>query len=124
MNYREPLPGGCPPAESEEITAEREVFRLVSANPAVLDDFRSQRAERPRAVFRGVPECLACGVSVHAERPASEKMRKLPRFKNSLVCRVRLVNGAGRIQQTFQPPHHTWWPLAAFDILSHCEVLA
>ncbi|MDA1275254.1 MAG: hypothetical protein O2960_14580 [Verrucomicrobia bacterium] len=116
MSYREPLPGGCPPAEAEEITAEREVFRLVSANPAGLDDFRSQRAERPEAVFRGV--------SVHAERMASEKMRKLPRFKNSLVCRVRLLNGAGRIQQTFQPPHHTWWPLAAFDILSHCEVLA
>lgn len=124
MSYREPLSEGCPPAESEEITAERVVFRLVRANPAAPDDFRSQRAERPQSVFRGVSECLACGVSVHAERADSEKMRKLPRFKNSLVCRVRLMTGAGRIQPTFQPTHHTWWPLAAFDILGHCEVLA
>lgn len=88
-----------------------------------MEDFRSQRAERPEAVFRGVPECLACGLSVHGERADSERMRKLPRLKNRLVCRVRLENGAGRIQQTFQPSQHTWWPLAAFDIPGHCEVL-
>ena len=124
MSYCEPLPDDCPPAQAEEVTAERVVYRLVSANPARMEDFRSQRAERPGAVFRGVPECLACGLSVHAEYADSEKMRKLPRFKNRLVCRVHLGNGAGRIQQTFQPSHHTWWPLAAFDILGHCEVLA
>jgi hypothetical protein len=123
MSYREPLPEGCPPTESEEVIGARDVFRLVKASAATAEDFRSLRAERPDATFRGVSECLARGVSVHTDRADSEKTRKLPRFKNSLVCRVRLVDGAGRIQQTFQPTHHTWWPLATFDILSHCEVL-
>jgi hypothetical protein len=95
----------------------------VNTNPALLDDFRSKMAAQPELVFRGEFECIARGLSVHTERADSEKMRKLPRFKNTLICRVRLINGAGRIKQTFQPSHHTWWPLAAFDILSHCEVL-
>jgi hypothetical protein len=123
MSYLKPLPDNCPPAESEEITAERVVYRLVSANPPKLEDFRSQRAQRPEAVFLGVSECLTRGLSVHTEQSDSEKMRKLPRFRGSLVCRIRLANGAGQIQQTFQPSHHTWWPLAAFEILSHCRVL-
>ena len=122
MSYRDPLPEGCPPSEAEEIKAERVVYRLVCANTPQLGDFQSQRMERPQTIFR-VPECLACGISVHTQQFDSERIRKLPRFRNSLVCRVRLQNGAGRIQQTFQPSHHTWWPLAAFDILSHCEVL-
>ena len=33
MNYREPLPEGCPPVVAEEIVAPREVFRLVRCNP-------------------------------------------------------------------------------------------
>lgn len=124
MSYREPLPENCPPAESEEIAAERIVFRIVQTNPATLDDFRSQRELRPNASFPGVSECRARGVSVHADRADSEKLRKLPRFQSSLVCKVRLEGGAGRIQQTGKPSHHTWWPLAAFDILDNCEVLA
>lgn len=122
MSYREPLPVGCPPPEADEINFERDVYRLVRASPPGLGDFRSQRDERPQAVFQ-VSECLSRGLSVHTVRSDSERMRKLPRFKNHLVCRVHLESGAGKIQQTFQPSHHTWWPLAAFDILGHCEVL-
>lgn len=120
MSYREPLPDGCPPEAAEEIVASREVFRLVRNNPPALDDFRSQRAEKPQAVFQ-VSECQARGLSVFADRRDAEaKALKLPRFRGCLVCRVTLQAGAGRIQQTFQPSHHTWWPLATFDILAHC----
>ncbi len=121
MNYREPLPPDCPPEEAAEIEAERIVFRLVRGNPPGLNDFRSQRAERPEAFFR-ISECLLRGLSVYAERADCEKTRKLPRFRHSSVCRVRLVMGAGRIQQTFQPSHHTWWPFAEFDILVYCSL--
>lgn len=125
MNYREPLPDGCPPAEAGEIVDERVVFRLVATNPATGDDFRSQRAERPDAIFppRNT-ECIARGVSVHADRRDSEKARRLPRFRHALICRVRLMAGAGTIQQTFEPSHHTWWSLATFDILAHCQIEA
>jgi hypothetical protein len=121
MIYREPLPADCPPNEAEEISTERIVFRLVRENPPGLKDFCSQRAERPEAVFR-ISECLARGLSVYSERADCEKTRKLPRFRHSFVCRVRLNMGAGRIQQTFQPSHHTWWPFADFDVLAYCNL--
>ncbi len=121
MSYRETLPADCPPEEAAEIAAERIVFRLVRGNPPGLNDFRSLRAERPGAVFR-ISECLIRGLSVYAERADCEKTRKLPRFRRSFVCRVRLVTGAGRIQPTFQPSHHTWWPFAEFDILASCNL--
>ena len=121
MNYREPLPEGCPPDTAEEIAAPREVFRLVRSSPPTVDDFRSQRAEKPDAAFQ-VTECQARGLSVFAERRDSEKALKLPTLRGRLICRLRLETGAGRIQQIGRPSHHTWWPLAAFDILAHCGV--
>lgn len=119
MSYLELLPEGCPPDAAEEIAASLEVFRLVRGNPPTLDDFRSQRAEKPNAVFQ-VSECQARGLSVFAERRDSERALKLPTLRGRSICRLRLEAGAGRIQQTGRPSHHTWWPLAAFDILTHC----
>lgn len=118
MSYREPLPEGCPPDAADEIAAPREVFRLVRNNPPTVDDFKSQRAEKPAAVFQ-LSECQARGLSVFAERRDSERALKLPTLRGRLICRLRLEAGAGRIQQTGRPSHHTWWPLAAFDILAH-----
>jgi hypothetical protein len=121
MSYREELPEDCPPEAAEEIAAAREFFRLVRTSSPTLDDFRSQRAENPQAVFN-ISECLARGLSVFAVRQDSEKALKLPRLRGRRICRVKLKTGAGRIRQTGRPSHHTWWPLAAFDILAHCEV--
>lgn len=121
MSYREELPEGCPPDAAEEIVSQRHVFRLVRGNPATLDDFRSQRAEKPGAIF-SVSECQARGLSVFADRRDSERALKLPNLRGRQVCRLRLEVGAGRVQQTGRPSHHTWWPLAAFDILAHVEV--
>ena len=120
MSYRDPLPEGCPPDAAEEITTPRVAFRLVRTDPPTPDDFLSQRQENPGRMFSGVTECQACGLSVFADRRDVEaRALKLPRLKNRKLCRVTLPAGAGRIQQTFQPSHHTWWPLAAFDILAH-----
>lgn len=121
MIYREPLPEDCPPTEAEEVVATRVVFRLVRSNPPTADDFRSQRAERPNAVFN-VNECQTRGLSVYANRSDCDQTLKLPRFRKHHVCKVVLDKGAGHIQQTGQLSHHTWWPLAAFDILIRCGV--
>jgi hypothetical protein len=122
MSYREPLPEECPPDAALEITAPREVFRLVRNNPPAMDDFRSQRAEKPDQTFPGVTECQARGLSVFADRRDSERALKLPTLRGRSICRLGLESGAGRIQQTGRFSHHTWWPLAAFDILAHCKV--
>ena len=121
MSYRELLPEQCPPEAAEEITTPREVFRLVRNNSPTLDDFKSQRAEKPDAIFN-VTECQARGLSVFTEHRDSERALKLPRLRGCLICQLQLEAGAGRIQQTGRPSHHTWWPLAEFDILAHCGV--
>jgi len=108
MSYREPLPEGCPPDAADEIAAPREVFRLARTDPPTLDDFQSQRAQKPTAVFRNVTECQARGLSVFADRKDCEKLLKLQHLRSRLLCAVTLEPGAGRIQQTFQPSHHTW----------------
>jgi hypothetical protein len=121
MSYREELPPSCPPEAAEEIAVARDVFRLVRSNLPSPDDFRSLRAENPRAVY-SISECQVRGLSVFAVRTDSEKALKLPKFRGRQICRVTLRTGSGRIQQTGRPSHHTWWPLAAFDILANCAV--
>ena len=122
MSYREPLPKACPPDVAEEIIVSRLVFRLVRTNPPTNEDFKSQRAEKPSHQFLGITECQACGLSVFAERKDLDRALKLPRLRGRLVCSVRFGAGAGSIEQTGKPSHHTWWPLADFDIFAHCVV--
>jgi hypothetical protein len=124
MSYREALPSECPPDAAETISAERLVYRVVSTFPPSQEDFKSQRAMNPSAVFRGVSECQAMGLSVFSDSRDAEKLLKLPKMRGRLLARVRLVEGAGKIQQTSTPSHHTWWPLTDFDILAHCEAIA
>jgi len=124
MNYRETLPEGCPPADSLEVTGRLTVFRLVRAVPPSNDDFRSQREEKPGRTFSGISECQARGLSVFTERRDAEKALKLPSLRGMQICGIALGHGAGRILQTGKPSHHTWWPLAEFEILSYCETEA
>lgn len=96
MTYREPLPEDCPPSEAEEVAGMREVYRLVRNNPPAELDFRSQRAVRmpySRCRSGDVRDC--------------ERARKLPALRGRLICRVQLITGAGRIQPTGRPSHHT-----------------
>ena len=107
MSYRETLPEDCPPDETEEISAVRDVFRLVRNTPPTEDDFRSQRAEKPQAIFH-VSECQACGLSVFADRADCERARKLPTLRGRFIYRIQLATGAERIQETGRPSHLTW----------------
>ena len=43
---------------------------------------------------------------------AIQRAPKLPSLHGRFICRLQLEAGAGRIQQTGAPSHHTWWPLA------------
>ena len=125
LEYREPLPDDCPPANAEEIVEPRIVYRLVRIDPPSLDDFRSQRAENPAATFRRVTECQARGVSVFMDIEDVNKRRERPRLSGTLICAVVLDKGAGRILQPNRKSSHcTWWPLANYDILANCRVIA
>ena len=127
MTYREPLPDDCPPEEADEITQERIFYRLVRTDPPTNNDFRSQRYERPNAVFHSVPggECQARGLSVFLRRRDAERQLLKGRLCGMLLCAVTLNQGAGRIHRWHRRgSHYTWWPRAEFDILVNCEVVA
>lgn len=120
--FLEVLPEGCPPSAAWTVEREQVVFRFVKTLPPALDDFASHHA-------RGIAKptdcpCRARGLSVLAtdDLTVVQKLKKLQFFKNKEICRVRLDAGAGKLQQTSEPPHHTWWPFDGFDILAHCEV--
>ena len=95
---------------------------VVRTSPPTDSDFRSQRAEKPSGRFPGVTECQARGLSVFALRKDAERALRLPNLRGCLLCRVQLEAGAGHIQQTGRPSHHTWWPLAEFNILARCAM--
>lgn len=122
MTYRESLPDDCPPGEAQEIDSPWVVYRLVRTSPPTDDDFRSQRAEKPKARFN-VCECRARGVSVYTDRLDAEDQKRKSRLKSRLVCRVTLTPGAGRIKKTSGPSHHTWWPYYDYDILTTCQLV-
>jgi hypothetical protein len=122
MIYREQLPDDCPPIEAGLVEENLDVFRLVRQSPPTDSDFQSQRAEKPDAVFNSVSECIARGLSVFTDRRDCERASKLPALRGRHLCRVRLTNGAGSIEQTGRPSHHTWWPFAEFAILPRCVV--
>ena len=123
MIYRELLPDGCSPEDAEDVSEPRFVFRLVRNCPPTDEDFKSQRAESPNRPFRGVSECRARGLSVHEELCDSTTLLKLPSHKGKCICRVQLNTDAGRIQQTGRYSHHTWWPLAGFNIIGNCPLV-
>lgn len=122
MRYREPLPDGCPPDTAEDVSTAWQVFRLVRTNPPTDSDFRSQRAEKPSRGFRHVTQCQARGLSVFTARKDAARALRLPSQRGRFLCRVQFEAGAGHIQQTNRPSHHTWWPLAEFDILARCAM--
>ena len=122
MTFREPLPDGCPPPDAQEITQALVVFRLVDGDPPTDDDFRSQRAQKPNNQFN-VPECQARGLSVFSKLRDAEKQLRMPNHNGKLICRATLDRGAGHILKTGRKSHFTWWPLADFDTLNHCQMV-
>ena len=118
VRFREELPPDCPPQESDEITAPLVVYRLTATLPPTDEDFRSHRAMFPDKEFSG-SECEVRGLSVYAEqRDAKRQTRSSGRLRDYHVSRLLLEAGAGFLQQTRAPTHHTWWPLEAYNVLS------
>jgi hypothetical protein len=120
MEFLENLPAGCPPADAEEVASETVVFRIVGNRPPVVDDFYSQRRERPHARFT-LPECLACGASVFANADTPTKNLKLPKFRGKRVAKVKLISGSGYVKKTLSAYHYTFWPFRTFDPIEVVE---
>ena len=122
--FREQLPAGCPPSEAEQVSDSMFVIRLVKGRTPSDSDFNSLKAMQPNRNF-GRNECRARGVSVFTKLGDAEGLLKLPAHKGESLCLVELDDGAGFIQRTGErwESHHTWWPLANYNILANCIVV-
>ena len=61
---------------------------------------------------------------MHDDTAASEKLRKLPKFRRHQIAKVSLEEGVGKIKETGSKAHYEWWPFAKFNILAVCEVVS
>ena len=120
--FREPLPNECPPDDAGEISDTLIVYRLVKKETLTDNDFASERELRPTHTFNA-DECHARGVSVFTRHEDLARITKMRRHREKRICLVMLGQGAGYIQRNGQDSHHTWWPLAKYDILGSSKVL-
>src|SRR4051812_17760725 len=101
---------GCPPGDAAD--ADGSIYRFVAANPAGPEEFRSyfETGERPN----GSP-CQRCGLSVF--RRLEDVRRLLHHLWKSYpnknygphVVKRELSAADGRMKQTGNPGHHSWW---------------
>ena len=122
MNWFETLPDKCPP--SDAVTTENvKVYRAVLTSPATDEDFKSHRELFPTKFF-SVSECQARSLSVHDNMAETEKLKKLPRFKNNFfIMELNLKAEDGLILKTNGPNHYSWWRSTEFDY-SEREIIA
>jgi hypothetical protein len=102
------FPDQCPPAEARNDNVQ--VFRLVDGAPLSAEDFLPTFIEQPHRPFDADKFCAACGVSVF--RNVQDVVQKRSRFKplrGKKIARGRITEVDGRVLETFEPTHMTWW---------------
>ena len=122
MDFKEKLPAKCPPESAIEISSDCSVFRLCKGIKATEADFLSHQALNPHKNY-GSNSCKAAGLSTYKTSEDVKRVLALPKYRGHIICEIKLRSGAGMIQQTGDPAHHTWWPARAFDILKNCAAV-
>lgn len=102
------FPEQCPPSDARQ--DELTVFRLVSNLPATSDDFLPTIREFPHRKFLAKDLCIACGVSVFKEMDdLLKKQEKYKNLKYKKVAKGIITRNDGRVKETGEPSHVTWW---------------
>lgn len=112
-NWEEELPEQCPPLTAVEVK-DFICYRAVNGNPATPEDFFSQRRLSPKAVYKGVTECVtrSCSVFTTIERLKAKTLH--PKFRNALVAELRLQPKDG-VVEIGRNGHCSWWVDVAFS---------
>ncbi len=124
LAFLEDLPEDCPPQDATPIATQLVVYRFTKSDPPTMEDFRSQRAEKPHAHFTA-SECVARGLSVFENLAKAKRKVKGSSLalKNRFACELTLAPGAGQISPASKDTHRTWWPLSEYPILDGCKVV-
>ncbi len=118
--WAEELPPACPPSKVRD-TGDEVVYRLVTTNPATIEDFRSQRFMTPDKRFRA-SDCVARALSVWSTAEKCRAARKWPAQKQKVVASVLLAQNTGSLLPSASG-HLSWWRCSAFDPLPRTNVL-
>ncbi len=120
--YFEKLPEDCPDADAQPVNNIK-FYRLVSAKPALDEDFYSERKVWPHRKFN-VSECQACSLSIYNDLSAATELTMLPKFKSKLIAEITLTLTNGPVKQTFKNiHHHSWWRENSFELKNNINYL-
>ncbi|MBC8491897.1 MAG: hypothetical protein H8D42_04995 [Candidatus Marinimicrobia bacterium] len=107
-----PLPKDCPP-ESAYNPKEEVFLRFVKEIPPLMNDFHSYfkiKGDKPPDVSL----CQAKSVSLFKTIKSYHKLKKLPKFKKSIMIIITLPEFSGKVSKTGQD-HFSWWIYKEFD---------
>jgi hypothetical protein len=120
MTFPTHFPADCPPKAAKAVNGY--VFRFVRKDIPEDGDFESHFVLEMR--FDASKKCEACGCSVYlSEKDARAKANTVPALRKKQLARARLSAEWGKIAQTGEPTHHTWWivegkkPAVLFEVI-------
>lgn len=104
----------CPPEDA--LPTNGIVYRLTEKESITDGDFLSYREIYPHKHWDGVPECVACGVSIYTDIAGIERLiKRVPgkkKRKPKKIIMGSLKPQHGRMKNTpsqTHHSHHTWW---------------
>jgi hypothetical protein len=110
MEWDEPLPAQCPPADAAP-PADLVLYRLVESNPPSDKDYWSQRKLKPDQKFSNKDECTIKAVSLFDCSNSCSSIRLLPTHKNKseMVLQITLQPESGVVKKSLSNHHVSWW---------------
>ena len=106
--WNEKLPAECPPDDAKEVD-NFVIYRAVVNVPVKRDDFRSLRIMYPTRKFKPELDCISHALSCFDTLEKAAEVFDKPSHNEKYIVRIVLTKNCGRIKQTFQEGHYSWW---------------
>ena len=110
-DFKETLPPSCPPKDAVKGAYEK-AFRLVPANPATEEDFKSHAAKGKNPP-PDADLCRWASCSLFTVKPTAATLLPRLRAKYSFVAILKLVSGCGYMKE--ENGHIDFWMFKSFD---------
>ena len=116
-----PLPDNCPPKDAIKPPKDAIFLRLVPANPATLDHFKSSKAEGNRRQPRDCDDCRWAACSVWIATTPRGKLSDLAKLRNlshmKFIAFIKVDESSGYIKpHEKEPKHLSFWMFEAFEV--------
>jgi hypothetical protein len=113
MTFADDLPDQCPPTDCQEEELQHVYRVLEGANPCLADWHSHAKKGKPCPAH--VDPCRWASLSLLANRPAVEKLLKLPNFRSATHAAVLSIP-AGVGVYDGQKNHYDFWRSAAANM--------